>query len=145
MKIEELGNNSAFAAYKFFSMLTEVKEEIDFDIPAVDDLYNTTLINRVIGQCEMLIPVAAELVKYDLPKDVHAKFLMTVLPQRRIWSDKLKRKKDESTRSHDVRVLADYYECSLTDAKHYHSVLSDKQIADVVKMYIYGNGKEVEI
>ncbi|MFW6247424.1 MAG: hypothetical protein ACOC22_04625, partial [bacterium] len=70
------------------------KEELDFNDDEVRKDYNPYIINRFVSMCDVYLPLANEINKYDIPKEVHYRFYYSTLPKRNQFFKYIKGSKD---------------------------------------------------
>lgn len=103
------------------------------DIPE-DDLktYDTYMISRFVSSVDMYLPVVAEMNKYDLPKQSHARILKTVLPDYKVYFPLIKKKKVDTSLED---MVGKYYKVGSEDAKILLGKLTDQDIKELKEYY----------
>jgi hypothetical protein len=95
--------------------------------------YSPYMINRFVSMTEVFVPLVAELNKYDIPADVHHRFMQNKLPKRKQYFKYIKGKKDTS--AHEIDCLCKYFEIGKKDAAHYLNILTNDQIKEIVDKF----------
>lgn len=123
--------------------LTQTKKEPDFSSDEFKKEYKKYMINRFISMCEFFIPVVNEINKYDIPDEVHYNYYLNMLPQRKVFFNYIKKKKDLD--EEEKKYIAHYFEVGKKEAENYINILDDDQIMEILNIYKYGRNKTVEV
>ena len=119
--------------FEFIDCLTVKKKPINFNDPEIEREYSQYAIDNALSMCNMIIPIVAEASIRNLSKRDHAAFYLATLPQRKLFFDWTKKKKNIS--SSDREYIADYYNCSLKTADEYLLILTEEQVKTITKMF----------
>jgi len=129
--------------FDYLKCLTESKEDLDFTSDEISKNYSAYTINRFVSMVEIYIPIVAQCNRYDLPKHIHYSFYKNILPKKKQYFNYLKKKKDVDLE--DKKYIAEYFEISLKEADEYCSMLDEKTIKEIRKVFIYGKNKTIEV
>ena len=109
------------------------------DIPEEDlKSYDPYIISRFVSTVEIYLPVVAEMNKYNLPKQSHARLLKTILPDYKVYFPSLKAKKRDDT---ELTLVSKYYKVGTEDAKILLGELSEKDIKELKEIYEFRSKK----
>jgi hypothetical protein len=95
--------------------------------------YTPYIINRFVSMVDHYLPVVNQINRYDLPKDVHQKFMCAFLPKRKQFFKYIKEKKEDQ--SFERECLQKYFECGLNDVDSMIEVMSVDDLEFVVGKY----------
>ena len=123
--------------------LTEKKLPADLSNDEVKKNYKKYMISRYVSMCEFMIPIVNEANKFDLPLQVHYDYFLNILPQRKIYFQYIKKNKDFD--KEEQKYIAHYFGVGIKEANMYINMLSEEQIAEILKIYTLGKNKMMEI
>lgn len=95
--------------------------------------YSPYMINRFVSMSEMWLPIVAELNKYDLPKDVHERFMKAYLPKRKQYFKYIKSAKDNQ--EYAIDCLQKYFEVGKKEAEHYIDIMTKEQVKEITDKF----------
>lgn len=124
----------ALGLFDHWTNLTSKKIKLDYE--AKDDVgsYSPYMINRLGSMINIYLPLAAELTRYDIPKDVHYNVWFNNLPQRYIKFTYLKKSKDEDS-ADDVEKIQTYFESGTRDTALLLKMMSKEEKKAIVKKF----------
>jgi hypothetical protein len=122
--------------FDYLKSLTERNEDLDFDNEEIRKGYQPYMINRFVSMVEVFIPIVNEINKYDVPKNIHYKYLYSIIPKRKQFFNYIKKKKDLTNQ--EKIVIANYFEVGLKEAEKYIDLLEESQIKEILEIYRYG-------
>jgi len=111
--------------------LTENKKD-SFQLPEDMSGYEPYIMNRILSMVDVYKFVAVELSKYDLPKEVHYRYLYNLLPKRKIFINYLKPKKQNES---DDKWIERYFEFGTRDLEYAKKFLSDDDVKTIKKKF----------
>jgi|TARA_R110001592_G_scaffold247565_1_gene509673 hypothetical protein len=82
---------------------------------------------------EMFLPMVNVLNQFDIPKDVHNRFMQGFIPKRKQYFKYISSKKDN--KSHEIECLQKYFEVGLSEAEGYLDILTAVQLKDIVDKF----------
>lgn len=111
-------------------------KKIKLDSEAKDDVgsYSPYMINRLGSMINFYLPLAAELTRHDIPKDVHYNVWFNSLPNRYIKFTYLKKSKDEDSVD-DAEKIQTYFESGTRDTALLLKMLSKEEKKSIVKKF----------
>ena len=122
--------------------LTRNKKTPDFEIEEIEKSYDPFMISRFISMFEVWIPLVNIINTRKLPKEIHYKFLLNMLPQSGVsFTNYIKKKKEDDTTIEMKELLMKHFEFGTNDLEVALSILNDKQIEKILDMYRYGKVK----
>lgn len=95
--------------------------------------YSPYMINRFVSMSEMFLPMVNVLNQFDIPKDVHNRFMQGFIPKRKQYFKYISSKKDN--KSHEIECLQKYFEVGLSEAEGYLDILTAVQLKDIVDKF----------
>ena len=122
--------------FEHLENLTNNKKMLDVTNPEEVSSYDPYIINRFVSMCEMYLPLINEVNQYQIPKDVHYRYLFSTLPKRKQFFKYLKKKKDVDKDAKEK--IAKYFECSFREAEIYAEILQEEQIKEIEKKFENG-------
>ena len=124
--------------FEILKNLTYEKKELYFDSEDIKSDYSQILVNRWISMCEAYLPIVNRINKCrNIPDEIHYKYYLNVLPQRKQYFEYLKK---ESKQDIQVkRMIARYFDCNIKEAEDYLRKLSDKEIQKIINTFKYGH------
>lgn len=122
--------------FDYLKAMTERNEELDFDNPEIRSGYQPYMINRFVSMSEVFIPIVNEINGVQVPKDVHFKYMFSILPKRKQFFSYIKAKKDLSIQ--EKKILANYFNIGMKEADEYIRLLDESQIKEILEIYRYG-------
>ena len=124
----------ALGLFDHWANLTSKK--IKLDAEAKDDVgsYSPYMINRLGSMINIYLPLAAELTRHDIPKDVHYNVWFNSLPQRFIKFTYLKKSKDEDS-ADDLEKIQKYFESGTRDTALLLKMMSKEEKKAIVKKF----------
>ena len=93
--------------------------------------YNTFQMNKILSSVNIYLPDVAELTMYDLPKEVHYRYLDNLLPKSYIKVTYPKSRLKEE----DAEYVKKYFEFGTRDLKYAMRILSEKNVNDIRKKF----------
>ena len=124
--------------FDYLNNISTEKKELDFEDDEVNKNYLPYMINRWISTCDGYISLVNEINKYEVPKEIHHRFFMSTIPQRKQYWDYSKIKKLKDIDEKDIELICKYFECSKKEANQYLDILTKDQIKEIVDIYKYG-------
>jgi hypothetical protein len=113
--------------------LTINKIDYDKNNDVQSKTYNNFIINRFVSMVDMYIPIANEINRFDVPKDVHYNYYKAILPKRKQYFKYIKEKKEVDQKSKDL--LCEYYKCAAGELEYHLKILTTEQIQTIVDLY----------
>lgn len=135
-KKKEEGEYDIFTHWKYLCSKNEGWKEHDEDFVSS---YNVYMQNRLASMLDILLPVVADVGRYDMPKEAHFRFMDALLPKRYLRVDYIKPK---NTNDLDSKYVSDYFEFGSRDCKVAMSLLGKEHVEEIKKKY---GGKDVKI
>lgn len=124
----------ALGLFDHWANLTSKKIKLDPEAKEDVGSYSPYMINRLTSMINIYLPLAAELTRYDIPKDVHYNFWFNALPKRYIKFTYLKKAKDEDS-SDEIEKIQQYFETGTRDTNLLLKHLSKEQKKEIVKKF----------
>jgi hypothetical protein len=122
---------------KLFDYLNEImwsKSELDFNDCEINKEYNIYIINSFLSMIEIYLPLINMVNMNPMPsKKDHYNFLRFSLPKQRhkiVYIKKTKEDDEETT-----KLIAEYYEVSIREAKLYKTLMKQDNINNIVNIY----------
>ncbi len=112
------------------------KKEMDPKNDEETKSYNQYIINRFISMNEIYLPLVNEINKYQVPKDTHQRFFISVLTKRKQWFSYIKKAKEFNIE--EKKLIAKYFEIGLKEAEYYISFLEKDQLKEIINLYKAG-------
>jgi len=124
----------ALGLFDHWKNLTTNKVRLDSE--AKDDVssYSPYMTNRLASMINIYLPLAAEICRYDVPKDVHYNFWFISLPKRFIKFTYLKKSKDDDS-VEDAEKIQKYFESGSRDTALIMKMLSKEEKKQIVKKF----------
>lgn len=122
-----------FTIFDHWANLTTKKEGYKETDDEFVSSYNPYMMNRMLSMLSVYLPLAADISRYDLPKETHHRLLDGILPKKYLKFDYLKKKKDESSK--DDKLIQEYFEFGSRDLEVAKKFLSEDNIVTLKKMY----------
>ena len=129
--------------FQFLNAVTNDKEDLNFNDDSINKSYNPYMMNRFISMCDLYIPFVAEINKYNVPKDVHYKYYLSLLPKRKQFFKYIKKKNDIDYS--EKRILAHHFQCNINKIDVMVSMMSEKEVKIILNKYKDGNGNLIDI
>jgi hypothetical protein len=129
--------------FDYLNAMTEKKEELDFNNPEISSKYQPYMINRFVSMSEVFLPFVNEINKYQVPKEIHYKYLFSILPKRKQFFKYIKSTKDLSLQ--EKKILANYFNIGMKEAEEYIQILDDSQIKEILEIYRCGKNTIIEL
>jgi hypothetical protein len=129
--------------FDYLKALTERNEELDFDNDEVRKGYQPYMINRFVSMSEVYIPVVNEINKYEVPKDVHYRYMFSILPKRKQFFKYIKGNKDLSLT--EKKILAHYFNVGMREAEEFIRMMEPEQIQEVLEIYRSGKNTIIDV
>jgi len=129
--------------FDYLKAMTERNEELDFDNPEVRSKYQPYMINRFVSMSEVFLPVVNEINGHQVPKDVHYRYMFSILPKRKQFFKYIKGKKDLSLQ--EKKILAKYFDIGLREAEEYIRLLEVDQIKEILEIYRCGKNTIIDL
>ncbi|MFA5484926.1 MAG: hypothetical protein WC260_01630 [Candidatus Pacearchaeota archaeon] len=129
--------------FDYLNGMTEDKEELDFSNDEVSKGYRPYMINRYVSMIDVFSEFVNELNKYDLPKETHYNIYKSILPKRKLFFPYIKKTKDLNLE--EKKYIANYFEVGLREAEQYINILSEDEIKEILKIYVYGTNSKVDM
>ncbi|MFW6219550.1 MAG: hypothetical protein ACOC33_01650 [bacterium] len=129
--------------FDFLKSITETKDELDFSNDEISKGYQPYMINRYISMIDVFVEFVNELNKYDLPKEIHYKAYKSILPKRKLFFPYIKKSKDLDLE--EKKYIAKYFEVGLKEAEEYINILSEDEINEILKIYVYGKNNKIDV
>ena len=96
--------------------------------------YDNFMINRFVSMSDVFLPTVCELNQYEIPKEVHQRFMIGFLPNRdQYWNYIKKSKKDDN--KFELECLMLFYEIGPNEAKMYYNDLTDAELKTITDKY----------
>jgi len=122
--------------FEILNAITNEKPELDFHNDEISSGYEPRVINRWISMCDMYIPMVNNINRHEIPKDVHYKYLSSVIPQRKQYFNYIKKEDKQITAV--KRLICNYVECNMREVEDYLKRLSDDEVNDIIEAFSYG-------
>ncbi|MFW6130574.1 MAG: hypothetical protein ACOC56_05255 [Atribacterota bacterium] len=129
--------------FDYLRALTNENKELDFNNDEIRKGYNPYIINRFVSMSEVFVPVVNEINEHEVPKDVHYRFMFSILPKRKQYFKYIKKNKDLSLK--EKKVIAHYFEVGLKEAEEYIRIMQSEQIQEVLEIYRSGKNKIIDV
>lgn len=113
-----------------------VNKKETFKLPEDMSGYEPYIMNRILSMVDIYRPVALELSRHELPKEVHYRYLYNILPKRDIFVKYLKAAKQNQN---DEKWISRYFESGTRDLEYAMKFLTDDEIKTIKKKF--GNQK----
>lgn len=121
--------------FYYINNLSFFKEELDFTDEEIASGYDPYMINRWLSMSDMNIPLINNINKYNMPKEIHYKYLLNAIPQRKQFLTYIK--KDD--KMFEVKkMLVHMFECNMREAEDYLNRLDDTTIQEIINSYEFG-------
>jgi hypothetical protein len=131
--------------YDYFKALTVDKNELDFHDEEVKKDYTPFIMNRYFSMIDVFLPMVSEINRYDIPKEAHYQFYMSLIPKRKQYFNYVKKEVDEKEQQ-TIRLVATYFQCGIDEAKYYITkILSKEELQEIVNIYKNGQNKMIEV
>jgi hypothetical protein len=95
--------------------LTTLKKDFDETDPEFEATYNPFMINRMASSVNAILPLLADIDRYDLPKKVHYDLMKCILPKAFIKPTFYKAKKESEQYLKYKKAISDYFEFGSRD------------------------------
>jgi hypothetical protein len=95
--------------------------------------YSNFMINRFVSMTELYVPLVNEINKHDIPKQIHQKFYLSVLPKRKHYFKYIKKSKDVDNRTKEI--LSKHFQVGTKDIESMIRIMNEKQISEIVDKY----------
>jgi len=129
--------------FDYLNNISEKKVELDFEDDEVSKNYQPYMINRFISTCETYISLVNEINQYEVPKEIHHRFFLTTIPQRKQYFNYSNIKKLKDVDEEDKELICKYFECSKKEVEQIVDLLTDEQVKEIVSIYKYGRKSKV--
>ena len=124
----------ALELFDHWANLTSKKIKLDFESKSDVGSYSPYMINKLGSMINMYLPLAAELTRYDIPKDVHYDVWFNSLPKKYLKITYIKKSKDADS-SDDIEKIQTYFETGTRDTALLVKMLTKEQKKAIVKKY----------
>lgn len=113
--------------------LTSSKVEFNEDDQECESSYDPRMMTRFLSMFVHNIFDAAELAKYDLPKDAHYRYLFNILPKKYMKVEYMKSKK--TIDNEDSKLVSKYFEFGTRDTEVAMKILTPDIIQKIKLKY----------
>ena len=124
--------------FDYLKALTNPKTELDFSDPVVLKDYDAYMINRWVSMCETFLPVCAQINFYDVPIEAHYNYYKSLLPQRSIFFEYIKKEKDFTFE--EKKILAKHFGENLRKIDEMIEMMDKKETEEILNIYRDQNG-----
>ena len=129
--------------FDYLKSLTDKKEDLDFNNEEIHKGYQPYMINRFVSMAEVFIPLVNEINSFQVPKDVHFKYMFSILPKRKQYFKYIKGSKDLSEK--EKKTISHYFQVGKREAEEYIRVLDKKQIDEILEIYRSGKNNIIDV
>jgi len=129
--------------FDYLKAMTERNEDLDFSDDEVRSKYQPYMINRFVSMSEVFLPVVNEINGFQVPKDVHYRYMFSILPKRKQYFKYIKSNKDVSLQ--EKKILAHYFKIGLKEADEYIKLLEMDQIKEILEIYRSGKNTIIDL
>lgn len=119
--------------FDYLKAVTNPKVELDFSDPVVSKDYDIYMMNRWISMCETFLPVCSQINMYDLPKEAHYKYYKSLLPQRNIFFEYIKKEKDFTFE--EKKILAKHFCANIRKIDEMIDMMDEKETKEILNIY----------
>jgi hypothetical protein len=99
--------------------------------------YTQFIINRFVGMNDTFLPLIEELIKMDIPDEVHYNFLLEYLPKKKVFFKYISKTKAEMT-PEQLKIMMEVFDASPNEAVEYFQILPQDKIKDLFKRFSNG-------
>lgn len=119
--------------FDYLKAVTDPKQDLDFSDPIVSQGYDQYMMNRWISMCDIFLPVCAEINMYEVPKEVHYRYYKSLLPQRNVFYDYIKKEKDFTWE--EKKIIAHHFCANIRKVDEMISMMDEKEVKDILNIY----------
>lgn len=119
--------------FDYLKAVTNPNQEMDFSDPDVSQNYDMFMMNRWISMCETFLPVCAQINLFEIPKEAHYRYYKTLLPQRNIFFNYIKKEKDLSWE--EKKILAYHFCANIRKIDDMITLMDVTEIKDILNIY----------
>lgn len=119
--------------FDYLKAVTDPKQDLDFSNPEVSQGYDSFMMNRWISMCETFLPVCAQINMFEIPKESHYKYFKTLLPQRKIFFEYIKKEKDITWE--EKKIIAYHFCANIRKIDDMVSLMSEKELKSILDIY----------
>lgn len=110
--------------------ITYYKKELDFTDPEISKTYDSFMINKWLSMSDLNIPTVNTINKYNIPDEMHFKYMINILPQRKQFFNYVKRNED----LYKVKLkICEEYRCNMKEASDYILYMTEKEIQELME------------
>ena len=133
--------------WEYIDAMTINKKDLDMSDPAISKNYSPYMINRWLSSVDIFIPIVNDINIHGdtMSKQSHYNFLKGILPKQKIHIDYKAVSIHKNLDIKDIRYVATYFKVGIKEAKLYISMLTNKEVKDILKTFKYGMNKMVEV
>jgi len=113
--------------------ITNPKADLDFSDPAVAKDYDCYMMNRYISMCETFLPICAQMNMFEVPKAQHYNYYKSLLPQRQIFFQYIKKEKDFTWE--EKKILAKHFGANLRKIDDMIDMMDEKETKEILNIY----------
>lgn len=124
----------ALGLFDHWANLTSKKIKLDLEAKNDVGSYSPYMINRIGSMINIYLPLAAELTRYDIPKDVHYDVWFNSLPKKFLKFTYIKKTKDDDS-VEDVEKIQKYFETGTRDTALLVKMLTKEEKKNIVKKF----------
>ena len=99
--------------------------------------YTQFIINRFVGMNDTFLPLIEELIKMNIPDEVHYNFLLEYLPKKKVFFKYISKAKAEMT-PEQLKIMMEVFNASPNEAVEYFQILPQDKIKDLFKRFANG-------
>lgn len=137
---QKLGKKKAkstrFGIFDHLNNLTVDKKDWDENNDDQVASYTPYMINKWISMNESCIPLVNRIERFNLPKDVHYRYLFNALPKRKLYFDYVKKQKEYDEKVKEC--VCRYFEIGPRQLDEYLDLLTEEQVEEIVEVYRHG-------
>jgi len=119
--------------FDYLKAVTNPKVDLDFSDPVVSKDYDCYMMNRWISMCETFLPICSQINMYELPKEAHYNYYKSLLPQRNIFFEYIKKEKDFTWE--EKKMLAKHFCANIRKIDEMISMMDEKEVKDILNIY----------
>lgn len=124
----------ALGLFDHWANLTSKKIKLDLEAKNDVGSYSPYMINRIGSMINIYLPLAAELTRYDIPKDVHYDVWFNSLPKKFLKFTYIKKTKDDDS-AEDIEKIQKYFETGTRDTALLVKMLTKEEKKNIVKKF----------
>ena len=119
--------------FDYLKAITNPKSTLDFSDPVIAKNYDNYMVTRWISMCETFLPVCAQMNMFEVPKEAHYNYYKSLLPQRHIFFEYIKKEKDFTWE--EKKILAKHFCANIRKIDEMISMMDEKEMKDILNIY----------